>query len=326
MSEGIPIPEWTDDDRRVVAMTEQLPALSDTEKAVLRLVWDWDSGRFPDANDDSEICGDRDPAPVAPVPEYFITAPLRGLFPHPEIAIQRLGRLGLLKCEAGVDPAPKPFDWILPDGRSFTVVHTDESESELAGPYVEILIDNEPGGIFETYGRCPGCGTYLGHLLDEAARGGLVVCPLSLCGRESNSRDRSATGYGLTDDGFLVARVLAHGRRPFDPFTVSVAGVFKGDRSAPMSSAAEKQGLVDKAPPLDEGSPDWIRPGEVALIDDTTDGSLKSYRSEGKQGWRAPDGLSGVDRHGRVWRKRSEHSHVRYYRPFLLANKKKLSK
>ncbi len=90
----------------------------------------------------------------------------------------------------------------------------------------------------------------------------------------------------------------------------STSGIQPGGSSSnvhPDVPIAADQGREEKRPdlpPLEEGSGKWVSNKDAARDDGVKVRTLSAYRSKRFARWIAPDMLSGVDRHGRIWRRR----------------------
>ena len=91
-----------------------------------------------------------------------------------------------------------------------------------------------------------------------------------------------------------------------------------------QGSTSEGPGTDSKAisddlsgiPPFDRASGRWVSSRQAN--DGVQTETLGNHRCEGRKN---PDGLSGIDIHGRVWRKQSKYAHVWYLRASLLKNR-----
>ncbi|MBN1341505.1 MAG: hypothetical protein JXQ73_02440 [Phycisphaerae bacterium] len=96
-------------------------------------------------------------------------------------------------------------------------------------------------------------------------------------------------------------------------------------QSAPMSTTVDDtdvnyEKMIEDIGELDPNSGQWVTVTVAAKIEDLKTGTLADYRSRSLAKYTAEDGKSGVDRDGRIWRRRlhgSTHTHPFYLKQTL---------
>lgn len=98
------------------------------------------------------------------------------------------------------------------------------------------------------------------------------------------------------------------------------------DKSTAQIPYAQPDGDRHKLPhipPLDLESGEWIPSRTAAKFENLKPDTLSDYRSPKRAQFATADRMNGIDRDGRIWRRRgSKSSHPWYYKPSLKDNSK----
>jgi hypothetical protein len=153
--------------------------------------------------------------------------------------------------------------------------------------------------------------------------GELIPAKVTFCGCQSRTADDDPARL-LTV--FMLAELS--GRSVVEAFNLEerLVRVKRLAASSPSRPSAGEPPEIPRdpaelppIPTLDRNSPDWVRNREAARKEGIQTRTLAQYRHEGQV---APDGMSGIDPEGRMWRRAgTKTSHPWYYKPSLVSSR-----
>lgn len=188
--------------------------------------------------------------------------------------------------------------------------HTDESicgtlrELTTRGLLMTGTTDDRDWTLIPAYVRPDGCVVRSGAF--ESARAVFLDDELVACDEAGAERASLLWSYTITSEGLELLDSSRTG--PHGPGESTPADPGESTSAKELQPTPEEQ--LEQLPQLDTTSGDWVRQNRVAEMGGRSTATLRNDRYNG---YKNSDGLSGVDKHGRMWRKVTRNAQTIWY-------------